>query len=61
MDFKAILKSVRITGKGAALNLEVTIDDLGTLEGIQALINDWVAVNIKPFQLSISDISYDED
>lgn len=59
MDFKAILKSIRITGKGAAMTLEITLDDLGELEGIQALINDWVAVNVKPFQLSISDISYD--
>ena len=56
-----LLRHAANRGKGAALNLEVTIDDLGTLEGIQSLINDWVAVNIKPFQLSISDIGYDED
>jgi hypothetical protein len=56
MKFMATFKTLRMNGKGATLTFEVPSDAVGEMEGIQTLINDWVNIQVDPYQMSIDNM-----
>ena len=56
MKFMATVKGLRMSNKGASLTLDVALDDIGGIEGIQVLMGEWCEVTISPYQLSLDDI-----
>lgn len=56
MDFMATVKGLRMSNKGATLTLDIAIDDIGGIEGIQALMGEWCQVSVKAYQMNLNDI-----
>lgn len=61
MQCMATVKGLRMSNKGASLTLDIALDDIGDIEGIQTLMGEWCEVTISPYQLSIDNIQVVND